>query len=72
MKGILSWLVRWALHASTEDFYPALAALVSPVQNIFNLCVPIAQQPGQAVVQGRLFSECVSPVNLNTQTQGWG
>ncbi len=34
--------------ASTRDFYPALAALVSPVQNIFslvhyfNLCVPVA------------------------------
>jgi hypothetical protein len=54
-------LVRWARHAGTGDFYPALAALVSPVQHIFfltvhyfNLCVPIAQQPGQTVVQGRL------------------
>jgi hypothetical protein len=50
----------------TRDFYPVLAAVVSPVQNIlflavhyFNLCVPIAQQPGQEVVQGRL-SLCVS------------
>jgi hypothetical protein len=68
MKGVLPCLVRWALHAGTKDFYPALAALVSPVQNIFNLCVPIAQQPEQAVVQGRLFSECVSPVIPNTQT----
>jgi hypothetical protein len=50
MKGALSWLVRlarWAPRAGTRDFYPALAALVSPAQNIiflavyyFNLCVP--------------------------------
>ncbi len=33
MNGVLSWLVRWALHAGTRDFCPALAALVSPVQN---------------------------------------
>ncbi len=53
--------------ASIGDFYPALVALVSPVQNIFfltvqcfKLCVPIAQQPGQEVVQGRL-SLHVSP-----------
>ncbi len=62
LKGVLPWLVRWAGRASTRDFYPAVAALVSLVQNIyfltvhyFNLCVPIAQQPaGLAVVQGRL------------------
>jgi hypothetical protein len=61
MKGVLPWLVRWARRAGTRDFYPALAALVSPVQNVFfltvhclNLCVSIAQQAGQAVVQGRL------------------
>jgi hypothetical protein len=61
MKGVLPWLVRWARRVGTRDFYPALAALVSPVQNFifftvnyFNLCVLIAQQPGQAVVQGRL------------------
>ncbi len=37
--------------------YKRLLLFSSP----YNLCVPIAQQPGQAVVQGRLFSECVSP-----------
>jgi hypothetical protein len=49
MNGVFPWLVRWARHADTRDFYPALAALVSPVQNIFflevynfNLCVLIA------------------------------
>jgi hypothetical protein len=65
MKGVLPWLVRWARRAGTIDFCPAWAALVSPVQNIiflparfFTLLVPIAQQPGQAVVLGRL-SQCL-------------
>jgi hypothetical protein len=56
MKGILPWLVRWAGRAVTIDF-----ALVSSVQNIifltahyFTLLVPIAQQPVQADVPGRL------------------
>jgi hypothetical protein len=35
MKGVLPWLVRWAGHAGTSDFSPALAALVGPVQNIY-------------------------------------
>jgi hypothetical protein len=35
MKGVLSWLVRWAPRAGTRDFCPALFALVGPVQNIF-------------------------------------
>jgi hypothetical protein len=54
IKGVLPWLVRWALRGGTRDFCPALAALVSPVQNItfliahfFTFLVPIAQQPGQ-------------------------
>jgi hypothetical protein len=43
--------------AGTRDFYPALAALISPVQHIFFLTVHyfnFSQQPGQAVEQGRL------------------
>ncbi len=36
MKGVLSWLVRWACRAGTRDFCSALAALVGPVQNIFS------------------------------------
>ncbi len=47
--GVLPWLVH---RAGTMDFCPALAALVSPVQNIiiltahfFILFVLIAQQP---------------------------
>jgi hypothetical protein len=59
MKGFPSWLVHWARLAGTRD----LAALVRPVEKVFFLTVhyfneydyaPIAQQPGQAVVQGRL------------------
>jgi hypothetical protein len=49
MIGILPWLVHWPRRASTIDFCPALAALVSPVQNIifltahfFTLVIPIA------------------------------
>jgi hypothetical protein len=57
MKEVPSCLIR----AGTKDFYPALAALVGPVENIFfltayyfNIFIPIAQQPGQAVMPGRL------------------
>ncbi len=63
INEVLPWLVRWARRASKKiDSWLALAALVSPVQNIisvsspqhfFTLLVPIAQQPGQAVVLGR-------------------
>ncbi len=61
-KGsFLDWFVGLFLSVQeiTKDFYPALAALVGPVQNIFpyyffNKFVPIAQQAGLAVVQGRL------------------
>jgi hypothetical protein len=34
MKGVLPWLVRRDRYAGTIYFYPALAVLVSPVQNI--------------------------------------
>ncbi len=61
MKGVLSWLVRWACRDGTRDFCSALVALVGPVQNMFFLTVhylssivPIVQQAGQAVVMGRL------------------
>jgi hypothetical protein len=62
MKGFssLGWFVGLR-RAGTIDFCPALAALVSPVKNIiflpllfFTLLVPIAQQPWQAGVLGRL------------------
>ncbi len=37
MKGVLPWLVRWTHRAGTIDFCPALAALISQVQNIIFL-----------------------------------
>jgi hypothetical protein len=59
----LPWLVRWARRAGTIDFCPALAALLRQVQNIiflaehfYTILVPIAQQPGQAVVLGLCVS----------------
>ncbi len=67
MKGALPWLVRWALHAGTRDFYPALAALVSPVQNIFphhtlfEFICPHRPEPGQGSRAGPPVSECESP-----------
>jgi hypothetical protein len=67
MKGVLSWLVRWACRTGTRDFCSALAALVGPVQNIFfltahyfNSFVPIAQQARQTVMPGHLsLSVCL-------------
>ncbi len=67
MKGIPSWLVRWARRAGTREFIlPWLLRSAAKYKiffsltvHYFNLCVPIAQQPGQAVVQGRL-SLCIS------------
>ncbi len=49
MKGVLPWLAPWARCAGKRDFYPALAALVSPVKkkfltaHYFTLFIP--QQP---------------------------
>ncbi len=62
MKGVLSWLVRWACRAGTRDFCSAWAALVglpfskyfSLTAHYFNSFVPTAQQAGQAVVLSRL------------------
>ncbi len=52
MKGYLSWLARWACRSGTSDFYPALAALVSPYKiffflttHFFTFCIPIANFP---------------------------
>jgi hypothetical protein len=65
MKVVPPWLVRWVRRVGTIDF--ALAALVSPVQNIISsphtfthFVSPhrIAQQAGKAVVLGRL-SLCI-------------
>jgi hypothetical protein len=57
IKGVLPWLVRSAYHASTGDFCFALAALVSPVQNMFFLTVHYFNSfvlITQAAVLGRL------------------
>jgi hypothetical protein len=57
MKGVLPWLVRWARRAGIRiiDFCPALAALVSPVQNIFR--------------SPHTFSQSPSPSNLGRQSR---
>ncbi len=70
MKGVLPWLVRRALRAGTRDFFPALASLVSPVENIFfphrtlfQFVYPMTQQPGWPGSRAEPpFSECVSPI----------
>jgi hypothetical protein len=67
MKEVLPWMVRWACRADKRDFCSALAALVSPVQNIlflivhyFNAFFPIAQRARQAAVLARLsLSMCL-------------
>jgi hypothetical protein len=63
MNGVLPWLVQWTCRAGTIDFCPALAALVSHVQNIifltahtlFHFISPHRPATSmQAVVLGRL------------------
>jgi hypothetical protein len=54
MKGVLPWLVRWALHAGTRDFCPALAALFGPVQQAIHL------SPSPSIMGG---SRAGSPVS---------
>jgi hypothetical protein len=36
-KGVCPWLVRWARHAGTRDFCPALSALDRPSPKMFSL-----------------------------------
>jgi hypothetical protein len=71
MTEVLPWLVRWARHAGTRDYSPALPWLLysRPSTKYFipnctllysNSFVPIAQQVGQAVVPGRQsFHTCL-------------
>jgi hypothetical protein len=64
MKGVLPCLVPWVLHACLRDFYPASTALVCSY--------PIAQQPGQAVVQGRLsMNVCLRYRQVTTYKYGY-
>jgi hypothetical protein len=73
MKGVIPWLVRWAGRAGTRDFYPAVASLISPVQNMFFLPVYYFMQfmcPRRPATwagsrAGPPFSECVSPIAGN-------
>jgi hypothetical protein len=48
MKGVLPGLVRWARRASTIDFCPALATLVSLVQNMIFLSAHFFTLLGQS------------------------
>ncbi len=79
MKGVHSWLARWACRAGTRNFCSALAAWPSKqyfflAVHYFNSFVPIAQQVGQAAVLGHL-SPMTNPTPLgisepNTFTLG--
>ncbi len=62
-----SLVPRWARRAGTRDFYPAFAALVNPVQNIFAqpYTISIYVHPCLDSRAGPPVSECVSP--LGTQ-----
>jgi hypothetical protein len=68
MKGVLPWLVRWARSAGKRDFYPALAALFSPVKKkflrrtLFQFMCPHRIATWQADVQGHLSLIVWSPV----------
>jgi hypothetical protein len=67
MKGVLSWLERWACRAGTRDFWFCFGCSSRPSKKYnfpnlyyFNAFFPIAQQAGQATVMGRLsFSVCL-------------
>jgi hypothetical protein len=80
MKGVLPWLVRWARHAGTRDFYPGLAALVSPITKYFFphhtlfqfMCThrPATWAGSRA---GPPVSECVSPgTTITAKLLHWG
>jgi hypothetical protein len=67
MKGVFPWLVRWTRHTGTRDFWPALADLVSPVQNTFSspytISVHLSPSPSQLGRQSCLVASlfvCVS------------
>jgi hypothetical protein len=62
MKGVLPWLVCWACRAGTKDFYPTLAALVSPAQNLFLFFCPHRPATWAGSRAGPPVSECVSPL----------
>jgi hypothetical protein len=63
MKGVLPWLVRWARHAGTIEYCPALAVLVNPVQNTiflnahFFTCISVSLD---MLFCGLFIASCVS------------
>ncbi len=69
-ESVLSWLVRWARLAGTRDFHPALAVLVSPVQNFFlqpyvhfcNIWMFVSPSPSKLGWQSWM---CVSKAHIN-------
>ncbi len=72
MKGVLPWLVHLGLSCRYKRLLSCLGCSGQPSTKYFFLspytisilCVPIAQQPGQAVVQGRM---CVCGLTLRPQ-----
>jgi hypothetical protein len=60
MKGVLHWLVRWGCRAGTRDFCSALAASVSPEQNIIFLTIHYFNSFVHIARQESAVSYCVS------------
>jgi hypothetical protein len=63
--GVLPWLVCWTRRSGTIDFCLALAALVSPVQNIIFLTAHFFT----ATWAGRRAG---SPVSVSLGKMDWG
>ncbi len=65
IKGVFPCLVRWAFRAGSRDFCSALAALVSPVQNIF---VSIVYYFNQRELRGGPLLTVETEVNGNSKS----
>ncbi len=68
MKGILPWLVRWALHAGTRDFFLSFLGCSSPPSTKYffprrALFISIQLSPSPTKL-GRLPLTCLSGRNL--------
>jgi hypothetical protein len=69
MKGVLPWLVRWALHAGTRDFFPVLGCSSRASTKYFfprpTLCHFICHHRPATSAGSRAWppvSYCVSPI----------
>jgi hypothetical protein len=62
MKGVLSWLVRWASRTSTRDFCSALAVQASPVH--FQFLSPSPSKLGRHPCWVACLLVCVSDYYL--------